>query len=357
MLAFSPFVPSNLDWESNLVSIPSNPPNFDDDNNNSNRNSNSNKTLNSNYDLGLTFPPLFQALEGDNLDFQISKFHEAQYHKLQPADCGGLGLGSGLEETKLAQWISSSSTDHEKGRHEYSDLAKKLNHNTRERDRRKRMNALYSALRALLPASLHHKEELSIPGTISLVVDYVRELQKEVQNLLHQKEELSSKISEFQGVRKKSIPQEEKVTRGKRALSSCEISVEKLGETEIVIHISRYERVSLPEVLLLLEDHGLLVLNVSCFQCFGGRTLCSIHLWIEGAYSAVNCETLNEQLLAMFEKEAQANLSEPSLLYNEQHKSDPTTLSPYPVPWIYQQEWVGFHVKGDAGQAHQNLGS
>jgi len=155
MLAFSPFLPSSLGWESDLVSTPSNPANFNDDTNNSN--SNSNKTFNSDYDLGLTFSPLFQALEGDNLDFQMRKFDEAQYHKQQPADLAGLGLGLGLEETTRAQQIGSSLTDREKSRPECLALAKKLNHNTRERDRRKRMNALYSALRALLPVPSLHK--------------------------------------------------------------------------------------------------------------------------------------------------------------------------------------------------------
>ena len=121
--------------------------------------------------------------------------------------------------------------------------------------------------------------ELSIPETVSLVADYIPELQKEVENLACKKEELVSKIQAIQGVGRKPISEEEKETRKKRA-SVCAISVEKLGEREIITRISTYERVSLPDVLLLLESHGFMLLNVSCLQCFGGRTFCHVHFWV-----------------------------------------------------------------------------
>jgi len=123
------------------------------------------------------------------------------------------------------------------------------------------------------------QEELSIPETVSLVVDYVPQLQKEVANLIRKKEELVSKISALQGIGRKSTPQEDKETR-KKIASVFAIAVSKLGDREIIIHISTYERVSLPDVLLLLENHGFVVLNVSRLQCFGGRTFCNVHLWV-----------------------------------------------------------------------------
>ena len=123
------------------------------------------------------------------------------------------------------------------------------------------------------------QEELSIPETVSLVLDYVPQLQKEVENLIRKKEELVSKFSALQGVGRKPSPQEEKEAR-KKIPSVCAISVEKPGDREIIIHISAYVRVSMPEVLLLLGNHGVMVINVSCLRCFGGRTLCNAHLWV-----------------------------------------------------------------------------
>ncbi|XP_019162255.1 PREDICTED: transcription factor bHLH101-like isoform X2 [Ipomoea nil] len=70
---------------------------------------------------------------------------------------------------------------------------KKLSHNASERDRRKRINALYSSLRSLLPDS-DQARKLSIPATVSRVVKYIPELQKQVERLQQKKEELGSRI-------------------------------------------------------------------------------------------------------------------------------------------------------------------
>ncbi|KAJ6700145.1 ACHAETE-SCUTE TRANSCRIPTION FACTOR-RELATED [Salix purpurea] len=74
------------------------------------------------------------------------------------------------------------------------DMVKKLHHNASERDRRKKINSLYSSLRSLLPASDHMKK-LSIPSTISRVLKYIPELQQQVEKQIQRKEELLSKLS------------------------------------------------------------------------------------------------------------------------------------------------------------------
>ena len=123
------------------------------------------------------------------------------------------------------------------------------------------------------------QDGLSIPETVSLVADYIPRLQKEVESQLRKKEELVSTFSALQGVGRKPRSEEAKETRKKRA-SACAISVEKLGDREIIIRISTYERISLPDLLLLLESHGFMLLNVSCLQCFGGRTFCHVQFWV-----------------------------------------------------------------------------
>ena len=100
------------------------------------------------------FSPLFQALEGDTPEFEATKFPQGEGQDLQFVGHAGQ-VGQGIEDSPPSQQKSASSA-HENG-HGYSELAKKLNHNARERDRRKRMNISYSALRALLPAPFHQK--------------------------------------------------------------------------------------------------------------------------------------------------------------------------------------------------------
>ncbi|KAJ8424557.1 hypothetical protein Cgig2_010865 [Carnegiea gigantea] len=289
MLSFSPFFSSNLRWENTVSS--------------------------SNMNLDCIVPifsPLFQALEGENLEFETNKLphRQGEGQDLQFVHYAG-EVGLGLEDSPRSQQKSASSA-HE-SRHGYSELAKKLNHNARERDRRKRMNASYYALRALLPAPLHQKEGLSIPETVSLVADYIPQLQQEVESLLRKKEELVSKISAIQGVGRKPSCEEEKETRKKRA-SVCAISVEKLGEREIIIRISTYERVSLPDVLLLLESHGFMVLNIE-----------------ERANDIVKRETLNEELLAMIKGGAQARQSDELLVNKKEPRSDLITFDPHRI--------------------------
>ncbi|KAJ8422001.1 hypothetical protein Cgig2_020465 [Carnegiea gigantea] len=136
MSSFSPFFSSNLQWENTPWPLPSNPNNFHIDNNHNICN------MKSDYVVPI-FSLSFQAPEGEDQDLQF-------------VDRAGQ-VGLGLEDSPRSQQKSASSA-HE-SRHGYSELAKNLNHNGRERDRRKRINASYSALRALLPAPLHQKIE------------------------------------------------------------------------------------------------------------------------------------------------------------------------------------------------------
>ncbi|RLN17077.1 hypothetical protein C2845_PM02G31680 [Panicum miliaceum] len=70
-----------------------------------------------------------------------------------------------------------------------SSCQRKLNHNAYERDRRKHLNELYSSLRSLLPDA-DHTEKPSIATTVSEVLKYIPELQKEVENLQRRKKKL-----------------------------------------------------------------------------------------------------------------------------------------------------------------------
>ncbi|XP_047319495.1 transcription factor ORG2-like [Impatiens glandulifera] len=155
--------------------------------------------------------------------------------------------------------------------------AKKLNHNASERDRRKRINDLYSSLRCLLPAS-DHKKKLSIPATVSRVVKYIPELQKEVEKLIIEKEEITSRIC-----KEKKPSMKKKMSCN---YSNVNITVREMGEREITIQIlapaddddDESEKRRFAQVLQTLEeDVGLILLGVSCFTS-GKRLFRNIHL-------------------------------------------------------------------------------
>ncbi|KAK4404775.1 Transcription factor ORG2 [Sesamum angolense] len=126
-------------------------------------------------------------------------------------------------------------------------MAKKLNHNASERDRRKRMNSLYSSLRLLLPPE-DQTRKLSIPATVSRVVKYIPELQREVERLTEKKEKLmmSKKICRQEnytsvvGLMKKQQRNISKATQ-----SSSASTITRISDREIIVHSSAERAITL----------------------------------------------------------------------------------------------------------------
>ncbi|CAI9779534.1 unnamed protein product [Fraxinus pennsylvanica] len=177
-------------------------------------------------------------------------------------------------------------------------MVKKLNHNASERDRRKRINTLYYTLRSLLPAADQMKK-LSIPSTVSRVLKYIPELQKEVERLVERKENLVAKIS-----RQENSNRYRKQRRtADHQNSVLAVSASQIGDRDVLIQIStvKIKRGSFSEALLDLEQEGILVLNASSFESFDGRVFCNLHLQVQGS-QAIDVEMLKEKFLSLYEK-------------------------------------------------------
>ncbi|KAI4300878.1 hypothetical protein L6164_034205 [Bauhinia variegata] len=176
-------------------------------------------------------------------------------------------------------------------------VVKKLNHNASERDRRKKINSLYSSLRSLLPKADQMKK-LSIPGIISRVLKYVPDLQQEVEGLVKKKEDLVMKISRKGGVATKE-------SQRKIALrnSFFAVSTSRLNDCEAFIQISsiKAHKTPLSEVLLCLEKEGPLLLNASSFETFGRRGFYNLHFQVEKSYK-LDSDILSEKLMSIYEK-------------------------------------------------------
>nr|XP_010312405.1 transcription factor ORG3-like [Solanum lycopersicum] len=170
---------------------------------------------------------------------------------------------------------------------------KKLNHNASERDRRKKINSLYSSLRSLLPPSDHTKK-LSIPSTVSRILKYIPELQSEVERLVQKKEEFTSK----------NILNKPKRIKGGIENSSFVISTSELGDKEIVIQIStlKINKGSISEAISQLEDEGLVLLNATSFETFEDRVFYTLHFQVEGSM-VVEVDMLRDKLSSYFENE------------------------------------------------------
>ncbi|KAI5317907.1 hypothetical protein L3X38_037614 [Prunus dulcis] len=174
-----------------------------------------------------------------------------------------------------------------------STMVKKLNHNASERDRRKKMNSLYSSLRSLLPVDQGKK--LSIPNTISHVLKYIPELQKLVEGLIRKRGELLSRAC-----KQEAAMHEEKRIKSTARRSLSAVSTHRLSDRAVAIQISTLKTHNnlLSEILLNLEEEeGLQVLNASSFQSSGGRVFYNIHLQVERA-DRLECENLSEKLMS-----------------------------------------------------------
>ncbi|XP_034225828.1 transcription factor ORG2-like isoform X2 [Prunus dulcis] len=180
-----------------------------------------------------------------------------------------------------------------------STMVKKLNHNASERDRRQKINSLYSSLRSLLPTD---QMKLSIPNTISRVVKYIPELQKQVEGLIRKREELLVRISK-QEDQELHEEKQMKSTAGKSTAGSSlsAVSTYRLNDREVAIQISTLKTHNnlLSEILLNLEEEGLQILNASSFESSGERVFYNLHLQVERSYR-LECENLSEKLMSFY---------------------------------------------------------
>ncbi|CAH8305043.1 unnamed protein product [Eruca vesicaria subsp. sativa] len=157
--------------------------------------------------------------------------------------------------------INVSNNDQEE---EKELVEKKLNHNARERDRRRKINSLYSSLRALLPPS-DQKKKLSNPMTVAGVVKYIPEQKQELESLSRKKEELLKIISTKTATLKH---QQEQLRNRAMMDSSVDSSPQKITanwitDTEIAVQIATSKCASISDMLLRLEENGLNVISAS----------------------------------------------------------------------------------------------
>lgn len=173
-------------------------------------------------------------------------------------------------------------------------MVKKLFHNANERDRRQKLNVLYSSLRSLLPRADQMKKS-SIPATVSRMVKYIPELQEQVMELVQKKQELSSSNSRQEV---ETHQQKQPNSSGRSSVST--VSASRFADREVVIQISAYKFHKNPfsEILHNLEEDGLLLLNASSFECPEGGVFYNLHLEVKKE-ERLECEALSEKLMSL----------------------------------------------------------
>nr|XP_043610259.1 transcription factor bHLH100-like [Erigeron canadensis] len=182
-------------------------------------------------------------------------------------------------------------------------VAKKLDHNASERDRRKRVNNLYTFLRSLLPLSSDQKKKVSIPGIVSQALKYIPDLQKEVNTLKNKKEKLKlcSSSTNF-------MDRSAKATTNQKT-SSVVASVSVLNDKAAVIqlifsshYLKKNKGIGLLSTVVeyLEEEEGLVLLNTTTFKCPGkDRCMNTLHFQVQDDHK-LETEKLKEKLSSLY---------------------------------------------------------
>ncbi|KAL5228899.1 hypothetical protein ABZP36_017164 [Zizania latifolia] len=179
---------------------------------------------------------------------------------------------------------------------------RKLSHNAYERDRRKQLNELYSSLRALLPDADHTKK-LSIPTTVSRVLKYIPELQKQVENLERKKKALTVNANCKPG----------EVSKMSESTAPV-VSATCINDKEIMVHVSLLSTVAgattlpLSKCIKVLENEGLHLISSSTSSLFGNRTFYSLHLQRSQAMTKEECPALCDRLEKVVRSKAELYL-------------------------------------------------
>ncbi|XP_020275582.1 transcription factor bHLH101-like isoform X2 [Asparagus officinalis] len=169
-----------------------------------------------------------------------------------------------------------------------SNSMKKSTHNEYERDRRKKLNKLYSSLRELLPEKDQRK--LSIPCTIAHVLEYIPKLQKHIKRLQRKKEELLSRVpsNDYSSI------------CNKERMINPVISAVFLSKKEIMIQICILNKQSaatpFSKVVNILEREGFRLLNATTLTTHDDKTIYSLHLQAKEAMRMEN-QNFFEQLV------------------------------------------------------------
>ncbi|KAJ0259402.1 Transcription factor bHLH100 [Hirschfeldia incana] len=177
-------------------------------------------------------------------------------------------------------------------------VMKKLNHNASERYRRKKINTMFSALRSCLP-STNQSKKLSVSATVSQALEYIPELQEQVNMLIKKKDELSFQISGQKDLL--NTNQNGKPEKGDTRYAST-VSATRLGETGLMVQISSLQtaKCSFGNLLSRIEEDGLVLVDASSSRSQGERLFYTMHFQMDNCH--LNFEELSSRLLYLFEK-------------------------------------------------------
>ncbi|EEF32852.1 hypothetical protein RCOM_0408240 [Ricinus communis] len=152
---------------------------------------------------------------------------------------------------------------------EEGSTSKKQEHNAKEKVRRMKLNASYLALGSLLPNSRRSKKRWTAPVIIDKVLEYIPEVQSEIEELILKKNSIVSKIKNGQAIQHNASVE----------LQAPTVSVHEIKHGELIIQVCMQTNQDKGLSILMqnLEAEGMVISSASsigvCYtdlllQCF-----------------------------------------------------------------------------------------
>ncbi|XP_073128724.1 transcription factor bHLH160 [Henckelia pumila] len=186
---------------------------------------------------------------------------------------------------------------------EETSVAKKMDHNAKERIRRMKINASFLALRALLPDSRRSKKRWSAPSVVDRALKYIPELQNQIQELKSKKQSYEQHESSPKNINE--LP-----TSSNLDDEHCSISISTINRNEAIVQICMPRLINnidefrkdsaFANMLQKVEDEGYLISSASTL-CVGETRICHhLHIQVNGNLSEDEdyVEELREKLLS-----------------------------------------------------------
>lgn len=143
------------------------------------------------------------------------------------------------------------------------------------------------------------QKKLSVSATVSQALEYIPELQEQVNMLIKKKDELSFQISGQKDLL--NTNQNGNPEKGDTRYAST-VSATRIGETGLMVQISSLQTVkcSFGNLLSGIEEDGLVLVDASSSRSQGERLFYTMHFQMDNCN--LNFEELSSRLLYLYEK-------------------------------------------------------
>ncbi|XP_034701477.1 transcription factor bHLH160 isoform X1 [Vitis riparia] len=155
-----------------------------------------------------------------------------------------------------------------------SSVIRKENHNAKERVRRMQLNASYLALRSLLPDARRSKKRWSSPRIIDRVLEYIPELENEIENLTLKKDNMLS-----------SLANEQTHQNQPSDLQVPTVSVTEVRKDEVIVQICMQREPGnvLSNLMQNVEGEGMGIMSASSLYVCDERICYHLHIQMNGS--------------------------------------------------------------------------